>query len=375
MKYLLAIPMAWLVLGSMGCGSSSDGTTGTLIEGKVRATTPVLTASLAALTRANAYAEPALMGDSWQNGSGNYEIFNLLRNYSYPADEGKIDMTNMYKALHEIKNKLNEAEPECEDKSFDAKTIAAPFPAFTGYNVTCGYNDGNMADTYAGGTAIGKEGTVTSIVYGWKWAGNQNGGSLGAVQARYDSSNESLNYEMVNCVNCGAGGDGSFTVRTHIQGDPAAHNFTVRTAIRNLADENFKTIEGKGVSQGTGGLMLFKFKIGSSAPLYYCMASDALSEEQFKAQTGATEVPSECSAIDLTSLTSFTKTDVPFAISDFTGSSILLSLQFAGTNFLKGRTPLVPGLFFGVEAHFRRNKHNILIRNLAPARVVTYGRD
>jgi hypothetical protein len=308
------------------CGSKS-GTIGTLIETKVKSTAPTLTATTSAVFIGQRLAPQSTMflGDTWNWGSGNYEVFNLLREYNFPADENKIDMTNMYKALNEVKMKLDNYESTCENNRFPAaKTIAAPYTSFgTNYEYTCGFNEGKMSDSYPFGIAMNTTGGVTNVVTGFQWGGNQGGGSIGVMQAKYDSNSQNLIYDMVNCVNCG-GSSENFTVRTYIEGNPETHSFTIRTVSRGAS--NAKAIVGKGVSKGTGSYMLLKYR-DESGTKYYCIPSNA-TETDFQNATGENAAPSNCAdlATDVDALTFFELTDAPFAVSDFTNSSILLSL-------------------------------------------------
>lgn len=349
MKILSLSILFIILLISISCGKKSTTSTassssgkGTVVSTAVQNTAPHITAS------SDEYVPPrklddkineiiivfdsdydekniVLKGDTWTTGSGNYEIFNLLRKYTYPADEGVLDMTNMYKALHEIKSKVDGAESTCNENPFASKSVVPPYTGFSGrYNFTCGYNSGTLSDSYAGGFTMDLTNGVYYILYGWQWASNANGGSVGTAQAKYDTVNNTLFYEMVNCVNCG-GSSNNFTVRTELDGNPSTHLFTIRTISRSAS--GYKAIVGKGYSQGNGNYMLLKYTTDGTNFKYYCVPSTA-TQTDFAAATGETSVPSNCStyATDVNNLTFFTTSNVPFALSDFTNSTILLTL-------------------------------------------------
>ena len=328
MNFLILIPFFSILYFVTGCGSASTSTgLGSTINKNVKATAPNVTA----ISRLLRYTKPspALLtgrGDTWQAGSGNYGLFNLMRDYDDSIHNGVLDMSNMYKALYEMKLKVDGQESTCTgSNAFTEKTVTAPFTGFsTSYAYTCGMNSQTLSDSYAGGYAMKSASGVYNLLYGFQWAGNANGGSVGVVQAKVDTTSNSLAYEMVNCVNCGGGTASSLTVRTDIQGNPNAHTFTIRSIVRTASSST--SIAGKGTSQGTGAFMLFKFYNGSTTK-YYCLASNA-TEADFRAATGSVSVPSDCSSLstNVDALTLFKSSDAPFALSDFTGSTTLLTL-------------------------------------------------
>ncbi|MBF0314140.1 MAG: hypothetical protein HQK50_07640 [Oligoflexia bacterium] len=309
--------------------SSSSTTSGTVLSSAVQNTAPYITATsdqLATDEESSAYdADAVPKADTWATGSGNYEAFNLLRQYTYPADEGRLDMSNMYKALYTIKTKLDDADSECASNQITEKSIASPFTGFsTSYNYTCALTEGTLSDTYVKSIAMKYTAGIYNILYGWQWAGNASGGSMGVAQAQYDSVSNALVYEMVNCVNCGGGTSSSFTVRTYISGNPATHAFTIKTISRSST--GFKAMVGKGTAQSSSDYMLLKYTTDGTTFSYYCFQGSA-TETDFRAATGSATVPSNCSSLatDVDALTFFSSSNAPFALSDFTNSTILLS--------------------------------------------------
>ncbi|MCC6811469.1 MAG: hypothetical protein IT381_28830 [Deltaproteobacteria bacterium] len=302
---------------------AKTGTIGTVVATEVKDTAPSFVANTTA-----ARSGPARAADTWGPGSGSYEIFQLLRAYKHPQDEGKIDMSNMYKTLSTMEKRMNDAEASCEQAKLAAsKSITAPFAGFsTTYDFSCAFNEGKMTDAYPLSFAMKREASVTHALYGFQWAKNAEGGSVGVIQARLDTAKKDLLYEMVNCVNCGAGGDRSFTVRSEIQGNSGTHAFSIRSALRNAAS-GVSSFAGKGVSQGAGSLMLFKHTKGAMPATYYCLASDA-KESDFAAATGAASAPTACASLaaDVDAMPLFVSGDLPFALADFSGSTILFSL-------------------------------------------------
>lgn len=324
-----------LISGCSGDGSitpsSSSGAFGTVLSTSVSGTAPNLTAT----TSQNLIGK---MADPWNPGSGNYEIFNLLRKYTYPNDEGHLDMTNLYKALWELENKANTAEEMCGSSNELSSTgvqIASPFAAFDqeadNYTYDCAFNDGTLVDNYAMGVAMRHDSTnnIYYLNYGWQWAGNANGGSIGTALAKFDDTNKDLTFEMINCVDCGDPGAGSrFTVRTKVTGNPETHNFVINTV--SGTPTNWKAIAGAGVSQGAGGFMLLKYLQRGGTATYYCIASDA-TEDDLQAATGillAAVGGTSCAALEGTveGVNMFSDGDIPEDFDAFVGSTILLSI-------------------------------------------------
>lgn len=306
----------------VACSKNASSGMGTTFESRVKATAPEFSSSSGSIFR----VANALSSRAFRDSGGSY-LSNLLRTYTYPSDEGVLDMSNMYKALYELKLKLDNAESTCTT-AFSSKTITSPFTGFpSSYEYTCGGKTGTMSDTYTGGIATRSEGTVTNILYGFQWSGNTGGGSIGTAQATFDSSTNNLVYDMVNCVNCGGGSDNSFTNRLSISGSIATKVFTIRTLTRTPSSTT--AVVGKGTSEGSGVYMLFKYKVGSGTPAYYCIdptATHTAVASGAGMALGAV-ASSNCSTLqtDVEALTLFTSSDAPFALSDFTNSTILLS--------------------------------------------------
>src|SRR3989338_4614777 len=84
----------------VACSSDAPSGIGTTFESRVKSTAPEFSSSGASIF----HVADALSLSS--RDAGGSHLSNILRTYTYPDDEGVLDMSNMYKALYELKRKL-----------------------------------------------------------------------------------------------------------------------------------------------------------------------------------------------------------------------------------------------------------------------------
>ena len=103
--YLVAISSLLAVLVSCGGGSDSGSSSNQeLFYNAARQTTPAITATASA---------DSISINAFSPGTVEYSIYNLMRDYNNDTDNGKVDMTNMYKVLYEAGNGYDNAVRGC----------------------------------------------------------------------------------------------------------------------------------------------------------------------------------------------------------------------------------------------------------------------
>ena len=153
MKRLMIVFCAIAIVAYIGCGGSKDSGSSrgpNALFLAVKATTPTFTATTSmapAFTgsrkMAPSIADPAMM-----------LAFQMLRDYNFPADEGKIDMTNIYKVMWEAGGYLDGAKtlPSLTTAVTDSLVSPFLFSDFLGHTYT---NGGTQAENngYGGSAA------------------------------------------------------------------------------------------------------------------------------------------------------------------------------------------------------------------------------
>ena len=271
-------------IGCGGGGSSSSDSGGNNKSGSntlfnaVKATTPTFTATVSAAPsmKAGLFSAPAFTDQAMNMA------FQLLRNYTYPDDEGKVDMTNIYKVLHEAGGYLDNAKSLCSaiTTTTDSAVSSYAFSDFLGHTYDCG---GTVADSGGyGSSGAYREDGGTGYQYmlaTYKWAPDSTQQiTIGAIQAEYNNTTkdvaltfaQTVNYPLYSAMG-GTTGSG-FATRTHITGNSDTHAFELKIALGN--PWGGMSIVGKGVSQGAGQYFLMKH--GAD---YYCLPAGATEDD------------------------------------------------------------------------------------------------
>lgn len=263
----------------------------------VKNTTPAFSPSSSAIpkTAAKTVASDSTPADPVMNLA-----FQLLRDYSYPADEGKVDMTNIYKVLYTAGFDMADAKSLCSDISPtpDSLISSYAFSDFLGHTYDCGGTQGEGG--YGKSVAYRETGEDQFVLLTYKWAPEPTEQiTIGAIQARLGISTGDVELTFAQTVNYppnsamgGASGSG-FATRTHIQGNSGTHAFELKIALKNENGFYSQSLVGKGVSQGEGHYFLIRK--GAS---YYCIPA------------GATEA-------DLMNITPASRESVSAACSDY----------------------------------------------------------
>jgi len=304
-----AILLSSVLFGFLAaCGGkkdSPDGPTSNAIYAAARNITPAVatgsgTRALAAPRAAVAATMP------WWSGNLGGLIFQTLRDYQYPRDEGQVDATNIYKVLLEAGNAFESGFGELG--AIAEKPVASPFD----------FGPFSISDTYdKAKNGVGGGPTFMAA----RQAGNDKhllvassmGGASSIMQGVYrgDTKDLELNSMMVLRYTAGSMAGDIYGIRSYIKGNETTHTFTFRflqfSYNHAMEMHYYYSVIGTGVSQGAGGHFLF-FGSGSNSPSswgpatgYWCFASgdpEAAYEAKFTAYPPALSEGGEPIAAD-----------------------------------------------------------------------------
>lgn len=264
MKRFLTLVLVAAALAVSGCGGDDS------------PATPAGTATPNLLFTAVKQAAPAFEPAVTMRKAADVEqalvvAYQLLRDYTYPDDEGVVDMSNLYKVLWEASMRLDEAPGRCAAVTLATDADLSPF-AF----------DDLLGHSYALGMSEEEGGYGTSIAYAqagderrmltsYKWAPDAaQQVTIGVIQARHDTTSGDVGIRFAQAVRyppgstMGGESGGGFAIRARIDGNSGTHAFELKMAI------NGTSIVGKGVSRGAGNWFLFR-----SGDAYYCIPAEA----------------------------------------------------------------------------------------------------
>ncbi len=257
-----------------------------------------------------------------------YSIFELLRDYEYPADEGVIDMHNIYKVLYTAGQIYGTAESNCS--SITETAVASPFDLGITDTYNCAGNSGTMTDNYANGFAIKDTDPVKYALLTYRWAPDSpDHEEHGILQGNHNDDTGDLSLKMIHNVYYDTGG--GFVVRSDIDGNETTHAFTIKSISAGTGSStNYTSIVGKGISQGSGNYFLLKVNTDTVTGKYFCIPADATETELEAMDAGGSDtVDPNCSAyqadVDAMTFLQDNSATIPDSIDDFTGSTILLS--------------------------------------------------
>jgi len=266
-------------------------------------------------------------------------IYSTLQDYVYPDDEGSIDMHNIYKVLTTSGQLYPDATTVASCVLFNEREIASPYPLGVTDAYNCAANVHTMADNYANAYAIKEatDGTKYSLLpYKWASTPSEQQG-YGVLQGHYNATSGDLYLRMTHLTYYPNRSD-SFSLRTHLEGNALTHTFALST-ISNQPGSQTKWFRfvGKGVAKGTGYFLVkYEDEAGTTAGLgYYCIPASATLTDLEAINTAAPNgyaasdpALANCASYqtDVDNMTQLTTAQTPMALSDFTDSSILLSL-------------------------------------------------
>jgi hypothetical protein len=292
---VLIVVLSSLAIGSCGAGDSNGSATGNVIYAAARNIAPVVVATSSAssaLQRSNAYlvAKQAAEAMPWWSGNLGGLIFQTLRDYQYPRDEGTVDATNLYKVLFEAGNAY-EGKAGLLD-AMTVKAVAAPFD-FGAFTIADTYDKGKNGltgqDVFMAAREVGNEKHMLLAM--------RQGDGSNIMQGVYNGDTKDLELNSLTLILYMSGsmaGD-TYGIRSYIKGNEATHTFEFRflqfSYNHSMDMYYYYSVIGQGVSQGEGSHFLF---YGTSSTTggsgnssgYYCFAAtDTENEYQAKFET------------------------------------------------------------------------------------------
>lgn len=280
MKKLLVTFCLAALVGSIGCGKSSDSGSSSASQGPnrlflaVKSTAPAFTATT---SQAPALAKSKISSASISDATM-LLAFNMLRDYNYPNDEGKIDMTNIYKVMSEAGRSLDDAESMVSPMSEAADSSLSPyiFSDFLGHTYTSGTATQSDATGYGSSIAYKKSGDDQYMLSSYKWApdaAQQIG--LGVIQTKFNDTTKDISLLFAQTVKYPAGStmggaNGNyFSTRMRVEGNSETHAFEIKFCMSSM-NNTLPSVVGKGISQGEGNYFLMR-----SGNSYYCIPAGA----------------------------------------------------------------------------------------------------
>jgi len=255
--------------GSASSSSSSSSSGADTLFNAVKATTPSFSATVSAGgpgLKAQVFSAPTITDQAMN------VAFQLLRNYTYPDDEGKVDMSNIYKLLWEASHYLAEAPSRCTPGASVTDAAVAPyqFSDFLGHTYDC---TGSEAESggYGNSVAYKVSGDDRYMLVSYKWAPDAAQQiAIGVIQTSYNDTTKDISLIFAQAVNYPAGSTmggvsgAGFATRARITGNSGAHSFELKMLTQNAS------LVGKGISQGAGNYFLMR--CGAN---YYCLPAGA----------------------------------------------------------------------------------------------------
>lgn len=206
---------------------------------------------------------------SLQWGSGNilYSVYFTMREFLPERDEGVVDRSNLYKMLYDVDTVFSGASPAAQ--SIPEQAIVAPFSQLG--SVVC---DRALNDE-ANNVSVGLKETEESIhaVMAWIWSdgpSNPDKAEYGVAVASYDKATKDLTVDMTYSVDYDTSDPlAEYCLRCWVLGNTQEHTFEFKYIIGDTR------IVAKGVSQGEGQFMLFKYASSVEPVRYIVVPADA----------------------------------------------------------------------------------------------------
>jgi hypothetical protein len=252
--------------GGSGSGSGGSGDTGLrsedLFYANMQDTTPVysLTTSQSARTSALAAPNKGLPGrGAWGDPDILYSVFFTLREFQSPRDEGVVDRSNFYKLLYDAETVLSYAYTQATELP-EPTLIASPFAGIdtgaTQFTHAANVEDEELSIAYRQ-TDETLEALVTWI---WRDDGNPLKAERGIAYYVLNKTTHDVSIDMVYSVDYDTSNpESTYNLRCKARGNTVDHSFEFNYLIGTTA------IIAKGVSQGDGQYMIFKYSTGGEA--------------------------------------------------------------------------------------------------------------
>jgi hypothetical protein len=212
--------------------------------------------------KTGASARPAT--GEWGSGNPLYSVYFTMREFLPERDEGVVDRSNLYKMLYDVDNVFAGASTAAQP--IPEQEIVAPFSQLG--SVVCDRVLNDEADK----VSVGFKETEESIhaVMSWIWSDGPSKAEYGVAVASYDKATQDLTVDMTYSVDYDISNPlAEYCLRCWVAGNTQEHTFEFKYIIGNTQ------IVAKGVSQGEGQSMLFKYANPSDPVRYIVVPADA----------------------------------------------------------------------------------------------------
>lgn len=191
----------------------------------------------------------------WESGTPAYEVFNLLREYVNPRDEGVIDVSNIYKLLFD-------AAQQYEDGASSARELVTPALIASPFDLGSAPRTFTHAEDHA---ALVTDGSTVSALLTWIWDESPKM-SYGVFEGGFGRTSGEIELNMVYLVDYV--GESDYALRASISGNEDTHEFLLKTAkVGTVPGAYAVSIIGAGISRGAGPDDYFLLKIKDNGTL------------------------------------------------------------------------------------------------------------
>lgn len=310
MKIYRRIVNAGLVLLALtlvlGCGSTGSVSTAgnpsgfelpageTAFYSDAMNTIPVIEATVSAAS-ISAKGLSLKITTEWESGNPAYEIFNVLREYEYPRDEGVIDVSNIYKLLFEAGtqysnavdeiNSAGDSEGDSDSEDASETKFAVSSELATPAVVASPFDFGNDPVTYTHASdhyALALDGDAVQALLTWIWDESPTM-SYGVLEGSFNGTTGDITLDMAYLVDYE--GEDDYSLRTFVSGNKISHQFTLKIAKCGHSSGVCSTsMIGTGISRSDNAEDYFLMKIIDGDNL-----SDFPEGRWFKVPASATE--------------------------------------------------------------------------------------
>lgn len=239
---------------------------------------------------------------TWSSGHVLYEIYGLIREYKHERDNGVIDGSNMYKAIHDAGMEVDRAYETCASMTEEQVTVPYDFgdEALTdSYNCWVDNEFDERGNTYHQSFAVHKAAdgeTYRALIATTTIESGQT--TRRVVQSRYDPATENILVNQAYLVDYE--GDQDYAVRLHLDGNAGTGLFTLKLSKGpGGGDGGGIAISGHGYN--TGSYYLFRVTTSSYSSdvdaRYYCFESDTTVDEmKLLDDAGSATIPENCAS-------------------------------------------------------------------------------
>lgn len=262
----------------------------------------------------------AFAAEDWSPKGPTFEIFNLLREYVYPRDEGILDMSNIYKFLFEVSEQYSIATILTEPLN-SPKAIKSP------------YNFGTDPVTYtdaSGHYALSRNGDTINALLTWIWNNNE----YAVIEGSFNDTSGELSFNLAYLVDYE--GDADFCIRTSVSGNKLTHNFTLKYFKCTTGEGGYiLSAMGTGISRSENPNDYFLIKMIDNDSLtsakYYKFSASANEEElknyptQGYALSEIGDPENYASVLDSMSFFPLDMSEAPTSVSDFANPELTLN--------------------------------------------------